>query len=174
MPTIFTDTLVTDDNANDGLSVRNVLPITGGAQSQIRVTFNASASAAFKTDHCSIGIWAGTNADTTATPTELTFSGGHGFSLTSGQSITSDWVNFSGFTIANKLVPIFDVNSAAGSGNFRDSATVGNTNWFAAGVSWNVAAPAGFSSQINVNIAVSLIETRAALGGSTMLMMGVG
>lgn len=163
MTTIFTDTPNVDDNANDGFSVRDVLPITGGAQTQIRVTFKASGSAAFKTDHCSIGISNGTSANTTATPTELTFSGGHGFSIALGTTITSDFVNFSGFTSTDKLVVIFDCNSAANSGNWQDSSTTGNSLWFkAATVSWNVAAPAGFTQSANTNGAITLIETQSA------------
>lgn len=176
MPTtIFTDSLTADDNVNDGFSIRNVLVITGGAQGQVRVTFKASGSAAFKVDHCSIGISNGTSANTTTTPTELTFSGGSGFSIALGQSITSDFVNFSGFISTDKLVVIFDVNSAAGSGNYSDdNASTGNTNFFqAATVSWNVAAPTGFSSNINVNSGVSLIEVQPAPGGGTVVPQSV-
>src|SRR5882762_839333 len=119
MTTIFTDTLTLNDNANDGLSIRQVCTITGGALDQVRVTLKASGSAALHTDHCSIGVLAGAQPNTVAVPVELTFSGASGFSILAGASITSDWVNFSGFTSSNKLIIIFDVNSGAGSGNFE-------------------------------------------------------
>src|SRR5712664_4830438 len=103
MPTtIFTYALGTDDTGNDGFCTRQVCVITGGAQGQIRATFKAASAATFKTDHCSIGISA-TEPGTTAVPTELLFSGAHGFTISNGATITSDWVNFSGFTSSDKL-----------------------------------------------------------------------
>lgn len=174
MPTtIFTDTLTSDDNNNDGLSVRNVLAITGGAQTQIRVTFKASSSQGLHADHCSIGISTGTNANTTAIPTELLFSGASGFTIAANGLITSDFVNFAGFTAADKLVAILDVNAAGAGGLIDDLASTGNVNWFAvATASYNVAAPAGFASQATTNISVSLIETQA-VGGAAAAPTGI-
>src|SRR5258705_7785439 len=171
MTVIFTDTLNSSDNANDGFSIRNVVALTGGAQGQVRATFQASSSQSFHTDHCSIGISTGTNANTTATPIELKFAGASGFNITSGTTITSDWVNLSGFTSSDKLVVIFDCNSGANSGNFEDNLSSANcTNWFqAATVSWNVAAPAGFTSQATTNLSLKSVEVQAVPGGATTI-----
>jgi hypothetical protein len=174
MTVIFTNTFTGDDNGNANFSIRNVVAITGGAQGQIRATFAASSSGALSTSHCSIGIWSGTGPNTTATPTELTFGGASGFSISSGASITSDWINFGGFTASDRLVAIFD---AGANGNFiDDSASTGNTNWFkAAATSCNVAAPTGFTSQANLVISLASIEVRAApSSGGNLPLMGVG
>lgn len=76
---------------------------SASGQTQVAVTFVASTSEAFVTDHASICIQNSTY-NCQATPVELTFnSGSHGFSISAGQTITSDWVSFA-FTSATGTV----------------------------------------------------------------------
>lgn len=170
MTTIFTGSLNADDSGNEGFSFRNIVAITGDAQGQIRVTFKAASAGNFHTDHCAVGIWTGTNQNTTATPVELTFSnGGHGFSVSNGATATSDWVNLAGFTSANKLLVVVDFNVTAGGGNESgNTSSTGNTNYYqAATASYNVAVANFVGTVVNDTI-VSLIEVQAAPGGTEM------
>jgi hypothetical protein len=118
--TIFAATLTADEAGWTGYSVRNGMMITGGAgaTNQIRVTFEASSAGALAINNASVGISSqstfvpGTE-DCTATPVELTFNGGgHGFSITAGQTKTSDWVTLGGFTASNILLVTIDFGGA--------------------------------------------------------------
>ena len=162
MTTIFTDTKTGDDTGNDGFSFRQVCTITGGAQSQVRVTFKASSAATLRLDHASIGIQTGTQDACTATPVELLFAGVSGFSISNGATITSDWANLSGFTSSNKLIVVMDASATAGSGDYAvNTASTGQTLWFAAAsASYNVAAPGFASSAAATCEGVTLIETQ--------------
>jgi len=174
MTTIFTTTFNLDDTGNVGFSIRQVCTITGNAQGQVRVTFNAasagSAAGGLQLDHASIGIQTGANDATTAVPVELLFSGAHGFTIADGASIVSDWANLAGFTSANKLIVVMDCNSVHAQGMAENSASTGQTFWFqAATASYNVAAPGFASSVANIVECVSLIETQAAGGGGAAI-----
>lgn len=162
MATIFTNSSWTDDSGNEGVSVRNVFAITGNAQDQVRVSFRAASAATFKTDHASIGLSTGTLSNTTATPVELLFAGGHGFTVSNGGTVTSDWVNLSGFTSSDKLVVIYDINAVAGSGaNAQNINSTGNTVFFqAASSSYNLAVAGFASSHVDLDSGIALIETQ--------------
>lgn len=181
MPTtIFTSALGTDDSGNEGFSFRNILLITGNAQGQIRVTFKAASAGTFKVDHASIGIYSGSgSANTTATPVELLFSGAHGFTVSNGATITSDWADLAGFTSANNLVVIEDFNSGAGSGaeSQNPAAPNGNTLWYqASSASYNQSV-AGLANVLgSIVVGVSLIEVQAspaAGGGGTSVISAI-
>lgn len=159
--TAFTVALGSDNSGDNGFTYRQETPVAlVPAGRRVRVTFQASSVAAFVTDHCSIGISAGSGA-TVGTPTELFFGGKPGFSLAAGGSITSDWVNFGQFGISDKLLVIMDINSGAGNGNARalvGSAT-GSTFYFkAATASYNSATVASLSTNANEADGVNLIE----------------
>lgn len=130
LATIFTDTLTTNDSGGANYTYRNVLPITGNAGTQVRVTFEASSAAAFSVDNASIGILTGATYDTTAAPVELLFSGVSGFALSAGQTIVSDWANLSGFTSSNKLVVSIDLASTNGNPRGRYSGGPAGSNCY--------------------------------------------
>jgi hypothetical protein len=169
--TIFTDTLNSSDSGNAGQSLRDVLTITGGAQSQVQVTFTGKAGSTTVVDHASIGISTGTNSNTTTTPVELTFSGGHGFTFPNGSTnITSDWVNLSGFTSSNKLVVIVDFDATTGGGDYGINTTTATATgyFFNPGATYNVASPSGGSNVGTYGI-VATIQTRTVSSGTGWL-----
>jgi uncharacterized protein (TIGR02217 family) len=98
-----------------GYSFRNIcgsiVALSDGGLS-VRVAFATKSGGTdrFKTDHCSIGVWTGTDFNTVSTPVELTFSGGHGFDIAHGETILSDWINLE-FSSSDKLVVVADIAS---------------------------------------------------------------
>jgi hypothetical protein len=90
-------------------SLRTVVTITGGSLGRVRATF-LGGSTSLVVAHAAVGVWTGSNTDTTATPVELKFSGAFGFTLASNASIVSDQGTLA-FTGSNKLVLILDVTS---------------------------------------------------------------
>ena len=163
MTVIYTGAINGNDTGNTGYTLRNVVAITGNAQGQVRCTFQGSGSAAFSTNNCSIGISTGTNADTTATPVELLFSGRSGFAIGANSQITSDWANLSGFTSSNLLVVIIDMAATNGNDGFNAS-IVGATGYYhAATASYNNATtPAGSGSLSQFVWALNEIDVQAA------------
>jgi len=174
MTTIFSDASLTGNPSPGGYSLRQALTITGAAQGQVRVTFQAAANVGsagnFAVNNASIGISTQTSGgtagayNTTATPVQLTFSASNGFNIsTNGATLTSDWVNLTGFTSTSILIVVMDC--AATCGCAED--TVGNVNWStwysSSNPSYNAASPTGTWGQIGMtNYGVSLIETQAA------------
>lgn len=177
MATIFTDTLVPQtDSGNGGFSFRDVLTITGGAQTQIRVTLIlGGGGTALDVDHVAIGISTGTNSNTTATPTEVTFGGGgHGISANPATSTAyvSDWVNFAGFTSSDKLVVIVDFNATTGNGNYAtDQANSNAIAYGISGASYTATTPTTAIGPFANYSMVALVETQAA-GGDTFANNG--
>lgn len=164
--TIFSETLNSSDSGNSGITIRSVLTITGGALGQVRATFTSPGGSATTFDHASIGISNGTDGDTTAIPVELTFSGGHGFTLSgAGGSVTSDFVNLSGFTSSDHLVVTLDFNASTGGGVYGiNTTTAGATGYALVGASYNVVAPAGQSNLGTYSI-VATVQVQAGGGG---------
>lgn len=175
MATIFTDALGSDRADSQG-SFRCVIPITGGALDQVRVRFVSHSGLGWATTNVSIGIWTGVTMKTTATPVELLFSGSSGFSIGSGSTITSDWVNLTGFTSSDKLVVVMDFTSSAVS--MRTGVTGVDLNYlFGAVASYNSADPTGlggWGSGLDWVYGVNLIETQSTGGGGDTLFVGGG
>ena len=92
-------------------SLRQIIPASIFSLGLVTLTFRSGHTAGWKTDHVSIGIAAG-GANTTATPTEITFGGGNsGFTLAGPNStITSDPIEFA-FDEGDDLVIITDTSS---------------------------------------------------------------
>lgn len=175
--TIAQWTLTTNDTAWEDDTLRQVVPITVGAGGggQIRVTFEASGANTWKVDNASIGIstlanaaaatGAGTDSETTATPIELLFDGGlNGFTLTAGQTKTSDWASLSGFTSTQLLVIVQDVSATGG--NSREITGLGIISSGGAGYYWTAnsnsynsatGAGTGFSGRV---IGINKIEVQ--------------
>lgn len=80
-----------------GVAARQFGSTIAAIRGRLRVTFEASSANAFAISKATFGYSTGTiatSADLNAAPLELLFSGGSGFSLSTGQQITSDWLNF--------------------------------------------------------------------------------
>lgn len=158
---LYTATLNENGAANEGYSMRNVCSSLGssGSWRQIRVRFVAATSGAnFTTTNASVGIRS-SNANTTATPTELKFSGVSGFDLAPNTTITSDWTDFN-FSSTDSLIVIFDVYAVSG-GNLRIVLT-GSTDAYAkaATQSYNSSSVTGFSLGSGDTYSIDLVEGR--------------
>lgn len=183
MPTtVFTTALGSNINGIQGFSLRTFATVTAGGLGQVRVTFKAGPGGV-TVDHCSIAVIGGATApNVAATPTELLFSGGSGFTIGANASITSDWLTFS-FAISDTLGVVLDLN-AAGGGDVAETTTGGGSGvltpfYKGATASYNQATVSGFSGgTAGTDFGVLLIETQA--GGAVaatygnMAMMGVG
>jgi hypothetical protein len=97
----------------DGISHRSAFKLLTGSLGQIRITLHGGFSTGTIFDHASIGIGNGTFNDTTATPTEITFSGGHGVTIAAAGSAVSDWINFSCLS-TDTIIVIVDINASGG------------------------------------------------------------
>jgi hypothetical protein len=150
------------NSGNNGISERSLIGTgfangvaltagnNGGAK-QIRVTFEAAIAAGnWQVDHAAIGIWAGTGANTTNTPVELTFSGAHGFNIAQGATITSDWVTVPPFTTSNVLVVITDQNASNGTAGYTEFNLANSSNNYATGASYNQAVVSGYTAYNDV------------------------
>lgn len=156
--TVFSDTLTANTGNNAGFSFRSSFSVSAGGD-QIRITFEASNAAAFDADNCAIGIQ-DTAADTTATPVELLFGETSGFTLTAGQTITSDWLDFP-FSVSDTLIVITDCGAT--NGNARRLAA-GASNWYfrSATNSYQDAAVTGFTDSGADTVGFNLVEARNA------------
>lgn len=99
-----------------GEGVLKAVP-AAGPTSQVAVTFAAGSANGFAINNASIGIQSSTY-DTAATPVELTFNGGqHGFSISAGTTITSDWVNLQ---ISTSAGTVFSRSAQPDGANWQD------------------------------------------------------
>lgn len=163
--TIFTpSTNLASNDSNVNTTFRNIITLTGGSTGVVRATFAAATNAGLVGLHCSVGISTGDliNGSTIATPVELTFSGGSGFTITSGQTITSDFVNLN-FTSSDSLVIIIDVGNPGGN-LFSSGETNCNLAFLGSATSWNVSSPTGFAHVSGVDYMVSSVETGTGTG----------
>lgn len=178
--TIFTTSLASSNTSNGGYSVRQQITTTGNSLGQISVKLMA-AGGSLQTDHVSYCI-ANTAPNCVATPVELTFtgqgtSGGHGFSITTGQTATSDFVPFA--TAGTVVVVIIDISAASpGDVAYGTGITGALCEAKAATASWNTTTVTGFVSCGGSldDVAVTQISTQTG-GGATphnLLLTGVG
>lgn len=154
--TAFSTTLNANDGSDkNGYSFRvypTALNGSGGPWRWVRVRFRSSTAAGTSVGHASIGIH-GSGVATTATPVELLFSGVSGFSLSAGQTITSDWAVLS-FSLSNNIMVIMDYNGSSLMRNLSG----GGVNYYKFGTtSYSTTSPTGFSSQTYLT-GVDLIE----------------
>lgn len=148
---IWSETLDADSANVGDYSLRQIISsIVGtGPWNEIRVTFQAGAATGLSADNCAVGIRSGSSDDTMATPTELLFSGGSGFSISAGQEITSDWLSFS-FTHTDELLVVNDVSSGTqvvrylGSGADGDYLSAGSNTYNTATVSMSSGGSRAF------------------------------
>ncbi len=128
-----------------GFSIRNIIPAADISLSgtTIRVTFKAPSGSSTIVDHASIVERSGSTVNGTTAPTELLFSGGSGFTVTAGTTVTSDGLSFSLDETKDYLV-IIDLNG--GSPGVTFTSTSANSYIKAGAASYNVQSPAGFST----------------------------
>jgi hypothetical protein len=153
--TIFTPNPALPDNESGlgGNSLRTVVTITAGSSGRVGATFLGGTSP-LTVAHAAIGVWTGSNTDTTATPVELKFSGASGFTLGANGTIVSDLETLA-FTSSNRLVVILDVTS----GDMQKSSAATNANWgLVGGASYTQATPSD-TPFAGWNFSVNLVET---------------
>jgi hypothetical protein len=154
--TIFTPNpaLATNYSGLGGNSLRTVATITGSGAGRVCVTFLGGTSS-LVVAHASIGVWTGSNTDTTATPVELKFSGVSGFTLSANGIIVSDLETLA-FTSSNKLVVVLDITS----GDFEATtgSAVNSNSGLVGSASYNQATPPE-TPLAGYNFSVNLIET---------------
>lgn len=178
MATIFTPSAgaLNADDLNASTSLREVCTISANGQGQLRATFTASSSTGLTVAHASIGKWYDTGEpDTTATPLELKFSTASGFSISSGASITSDWVDASSLSLTSgdAVVVIMDITTPGGV-RYRSGNSNVNTWYKVGGTSWNVAAPGvgAFGYSANNVFSVASVETQSGATNASVSVTG--
>lgn len=167
--TACTQSLDENNPNTTGYSLRTIVPTAqiAGRGDKVRVTFKAHPSSSFNADNVSIGIHDSAGS-TISTPVELLFSTASGFSLTAGQTITSDWLDFS-FEETDDLVIICDYGDSAGFRNYGTE-TWGDTYYKAASNSYNVADISGlsYSHQTGYVDLFTTIETQEVVTGADL------
>ncbi len=150
-----------DPNPNTAFRIGAV--ITTNTATQIRVTFTAGTDAALIVSNASIGKGAGTGfGDCTATPLQLLFSGGSGFSISAGGTITSDWLNLSGLSMISGDTCMVSFSTGANGGlRYRNSLT-NATTWYSGNTAlWNTQTWGTDPGTVtNTCYAVEKIETQ--------------
>jgi hypothetical protein len=159
--TVFSQTINSGNSGDADFSYRNNIPMSDGARTQIRVTVAAPAGSPFGVDNVSIAF-PQTSPNARGVPIEVFFDGKSGpGQLVAGQSITSDWVNFSGFAKGDTILVILDLASTNGNAGFGTASVTGATFYFlAAANSYNVAAYTAGGSVANQVQGISKIEVR--------------
>jgi hypothetical protein len=122
--TIFTPTPAFPGNEPglSGNSLRTVVTITAGSSGRVRATFLGGTSP-LTVAYAAIGVWTGSNTDTTATSVELKVSGASGFTVGANGTIVNNLETLA-FTSSNRLVVILDVTS----GDMQKSSAATNAN----------------------------------------------
>lgn len=173
MATIFTGSFDSDNAGNNNYSYRQIIPLTGGALDQVRVTLQAGNGNDTTINNVSIGIWSGTTMITTAAPVELLFSGVSGCTIPFGTSLASDWVNLTGFTSSDKLVITWDFGTTNTWFRTNNSSGLGGTIWFLVPeASYNKTDPTAdgtWSNNSGFFGFVALVETQSTGGGDVLM-----
>lgn len=148
---------------------KSVSNLFSAYRGQIRVTIASTENNGHAASHVSVGIWDGVanKTGTKATPVEVTFSGGHGYSISANSSVTSDWISIAALS-TDSFVVITDSTGAAGCVASGVSEGLGAD--FSAGTSWNSAAdPDNSLFDATIFQGFSKLETIVALASTTWL-----
>lgn len=142
----FTATLTSNDSGLEDDSIRQILPNTAFSVSGdvIRATFEASSAASLNIDNVSIMQASGTASNGTGTIYEFKFSGASGFSISAGQTITSDNLEMP-FSASNSYIIAMDFSSTNGNPRRLDGGSYENYIK-TPGDSYNDLTPTGFVS----------------------------
>ena len=160
---IFTQVLTgPSSSAFQGYSIRQVVSTAGNSLGTLSVTL--AVSGAVKVNNASYCVQS-SGYVCTATPTELLFGGGHGFTFSGAAgtpaSITSDWTSFS--TSGTNIIVIMDMDNATADFVMDQSGLTGPTCYLGAALSsYNQASPAGsYAAATGFVCAVGNIMTAA-------------
>lgn len=160
--TIFTpSTPLGGDDLNTGTSFRILCQLEASSLGKLKVSILPGTSGDLDIRSASFGKWAGTAADTTATPIPLTFGGAAGF-LGATSVMVSDAIPHPGLSLqeGDTVVIIFDTEPNWDHAHTGYASATNAETWFRAGyVSYAEQAPTGFNQLTNINYGVSLIET---------------
>lgn len=159
-------------------TIRQFIPaadIANAGKALVRGTFKASSAVQLITSKVFIGQGAdaGDNIDFQATPTELLFGGGHGFTCAAGATIVSDPAVFT-IPAGKPLVLSWYLSTAGGGGHQYGT----NANWltyYKAGddaATVNISGYAAFGA--NGSYGVLLIEASTIGGESFIDLSGYG
>ena len=145
----FTHVLGSDDAGAENYTFRMIIPAAqiSTSGSRIRVTITGHSSSTSEIDNVSIVERSGSSADGTTTPTELLFGGGgHGCTITAGNTAVSDWLTYSLDETKDYLI---SVDVAVSNGNRREDLSTGYGRYFkASDNSYNAQnMPAGYTDQ---------------------------
>lgn len=134
----FSKTLNGNSGLNGEFTQREAITFSRGG-THVRVTFVAATDNALTVNHAAIGKQ-NSGYNTTSVPTELKFGGSSGFSLSAGQSITSDWETYS---TTSSEVHLVVVDTTGGGQRVNADGTA--TRWTTTDIvnSYNVASPTG-------------------------------
>lgn len=155
-----------DDNSgwgSTGYSLREITDVANAfGGNDVRVTFVAPSTGTMPTNNCGIGVWNGTTFQTVSVPVELLFSGAHGFSISNGATIVSDWVTLP-TTTSNRLVVIADLTTAGSiSLRRRTTGVPAGSSYYktAGGATYNLANPSGMNAGNPYLVGFNTIEVR--------------
>jgi hypothetical protein len=143
------------------------LQLTGPSLGQLRLTIAADTTDSVVLDHVAIGIWDGNSGcNCTATPVEVTFSGGHGCTVPGGATLASDWISFAIDPASQSLVVILDVSASNPDTHYpvRDLTNASLTMWKSGAASYNSATDPSGATGDSIWYGVSKIETQAGAG----------
>lgn len=159
------------DSGQENYSYRVVLSAadisTDGAA--ITLTLKASPSAGLDVDNVSIVERDGATANGVEVPTEVLFSGASGFSISAGQTITSDVTAFS-IDETKDYLAIVDMAATNGNPQYVDT---GTAYWLAGTDSYNVASGAGFGGPFTRTFAVTALNVVADAPALDLWSVGV-
>ena len=173
MPTtVFSATLSSNSSDVNGRSIRQFITPSSNGLGQVRATFKNAGLNTLIVDHASIALLGSATAPNTQNiPTELLFGGVSGFTITSGTSLTSDWLNFS-FLSSDELCVILDIHAQSSFLRQAASQTGFVQEYFkAASASYNLATVTGYSNDATDRGILS-IETQG-VSGFNMPMLGM-
>lgn len=172
MAIVWSATLGTNSNNWQTYCVRNSCGSLSGGGDQVRVRFVApSVTQGMVVDNASVGVLGGATAPncTTNPPVPLTFSGASGFSIASGASIVSDWVNLS-FLSSDTLIVDHDYGAAT-SGHQEGGGNTGSIAYFRASYDgYNLATVSGMSASAAGYVrGINQIEGQFVSGGQPLI-----
>ena len=130
--TVHSQTLNNSLGSNQGYTFRSRFTTYSTAETgpftKIRITFQPGAGGSMGIENASVGLYAGSNTNTTGTPTQLFFNtGSNSATITAGNTLVSDELTFS-WTHTDDLVVVIDIDGTNGFLNCHLSSGQGGFN----------------------------------------------
>jgi hypothetical protein len=133
---IYSTAITTNSGGNTGNSMRSPTATSGSSGTKVSIVAGCNTGTC-STGHVGICVQSATY-NCVATPVEVTFGGGHGFSLGTGAVLQSDFVALT-FSASATLIVIMDSTSSNQGFNNGSCGTI----YFQSTTSYNVQSPAG-------------------------------